>query len=606
MAARSGQEAPELERVREELRRRGYLHHRLGRFLLQDGLRPRGGAAALLALAAKVGLVGGAGLGLAAALALGLANGLFAASPLDLPLLFLHLALPAAVALSLLFLLLSGALVAALRLLPGGRVEAAPQVLAAGVVGALLVAALWRGGAALAALPAWQVALVALLVPAAAWGLVELLGRGLLALAVRLTHAAPSDPLPSRRLLGLALVLAGATLALPLAERLLAGRPAAPPSAVPVAASERLLLLGLDGVLPEELDYLLARGELPSLAALARDGAEIPFRRPSGAPASFWTTVATGVPPERHGVVALDAVEPLGLSAPLGRTGPLRPWFVGAAAPLGLAEVRPLLSGRRRAWTAWELAARGGAPVAAVNWWGTFPAEPLPGLVLAHGAWQLLAGDGAGAVAPAERTAGIAALARGLAAAPEAPALEAGAPPEEAARVREQALRPDALYRAVAAGEAARGAALVALYLPGADIAADGWRGSALALADLVRGELAAADRWLAEAGAGFGTVALVVDPGRRREGGEGRLLLVSRAADCTGAGAGPIAPEEIGAALFRAAGLPQSAELPEPPPQCRWPAPPALLPGFGERAPSGPAPEGEEYLKSLRSLGYL
>ncbi|MCZ7651546.1 MAG: alkaline phosphatase family protein [Thermoanaerobaculia bacterium] len=275
-------------------------------------------------------------------------------------------------------------------------------------------------------------------------------------------------------------------------------------------------------MLPEELDYLLARGELPSLAALARDGAEIPFRRPSGAPASFWTTVATGVPPERHGVVALDAVEPLGLSAPLGRTGPLRPWFVGAAAPLGLAEVRPLLSGRRRAWTAWELAARGGAPVAAVNWWGTFPAEPLPGLVLAHGAWQLLAGDGAGAVAPAERTAGIAALARGLAAAPEAPALEAGAPPEEAARVREQALRPDALYRAVAAGEAARGAALVALYLPGADIAADGWRGSALALADLVRGELAAADRWLAEAGAGFGTVALVVDPGRRREGARG------------------------------------------------------------------------------------
>ncbi|HSM52429.1 MAG TPA: alkaline phosphatase family protein, partial [Thermoanaerobaculia bacterium] len=319
MTGRAEREALELERVREELRRRGYLHHRLGRFLLQDGLRPRGGAAALLALAAKVGLVGGAGLGLAAALALGLANGLFAASPLDLPLLFLHLALPAAAALALLFLLLSVALVAALRLLPGGRVEAVPQVLAAGVVGGLLVASLWRGGAALVALPAWQVALVVLLVPAAAWGLVELLGRGLLALAVRLTHAAPTDPLPSRRLLGLALLLAGATLALPLAERLLAGRPPASPSSVPVAASERLLLLGLDGVLPEELDYLLARGELPALAALARDGAVASYRRPAGAPASFWTTVATGMPPDRHGVVALDAVEPLGLSVPLGR-----------------------------------------------------------------------------------------------------------------------------------------------------------------------------------------------------------------------------------------------------------------------------------------------
>ena len=601
----SGRDEAALERVREELRRRGYLRHRLGRFLLQDGLRPRGVAAAVAALAGKVALVGGAGLGLVAALALGLANGLFAASPLDLPLLFLHLALPAAVALAALFLLLAGALVAALRLLPGGRVEAAPQLLAAGVVAALLVAALWRGGAALAALPGWQVALLALLVPVAAWGLVELLGRGLLALAVRLTRAAPTAALPSRRLLALALLLAGATLALPLAERLLAGRPPAAPSAVPVAAAAPLLLVGLDGVLAEELDYLLARGELPALAALARESATAAFLRPEGAPASLWTTLATGVGPERHGVVALDAVAPLGLSVPLGRTGPLRPYLLGVAAPLGLAEVRPLLAGRRRAWTVWELAGRGGAPVAAVNWWGTFPAEPVPGLVVAHGAAQLLAGEGTGAVAPAVRTEEIAALARTLAGGAEGPGLEA-APPEEAARVRAQALGPDALYREVAAAEAARGAAVLALYLPGADIAAEGWRGSGLALADLVRGELAAADRWLAQHAGRFGTVAVVVDPGRRREGGAGRLLLASRAAGCAGEAAAPLAPEQIGAALFRAAGLPQSAELPEPPPLCQWPAPPARLPGFGERAPTGAASEGEEYLKSLRALGYL
>jgi len=72
---------------------------------------------------------------------------------------------------------------------------------------------------------------------------------------------------------------------------------------------------------------------------------------------------------------------------------------------------------------------------------------------------------------------------------------------------------------AAGAGEPPRAAAL---YLPGADIAADGWQGGDVALADLVRGELAAADRLLAGALAGVGTVAVVLDPGRRRAGGRG------------------------------------------------------------------------------------
>ena len=47
--------------------------------------------------------------------------------------------------------------------------------------------------------------------------------------------------------------------------------PAAPPAALPTAPGERVALVGVDGVLPGELDYLLARGELPALsAAIAR------------------------------------------------------------------------------------------------------------------------------------------------------------------------------------------------------------------------------------------------------------------------------------------------------------------------------------------------
>src|SRR5580698_3834596 len=88
-----------LERARLELRRLGYLDHGLERFLLQDALRPRRPLRTLGALAAKVGLLGGGILALALAVALATANGSLASSPLDLPVLFLHLFPPVSAAL---------------------------------------------------------------------------------------------------------------------------------------------------------------------------------------------------------------------------------------------------------------------------------------------------------------------------------------------------------------------------------------------------------------------------------------------------------------------------------------------------------------------------
>ncbi|HMB52608.1 MAG TPA: hypothetical protein VKU40_04790, partial [Thermoanaerobaculia bacterium] len=106
------------------------------------------------------------------------------------------------------------------------------------------------------------------------------------------------------------------------------------------------------------------------------------------------------------------------------------------------------------------------------------------------------------------------------------------------------------------------------------------------------------------------GIVVLVLDPGRRG-GGEGRVLLWTRRG-CGGgageAGAGDvIAPEQVASAFLRALGMPQSAELPEPPPACDWPPPPTRLPTFGPRQGGERSPgDAGEYLESLRSLGYL
>ncbi|HTQ78840.1 MAG TPA: hypothetical protein VMM92_02505, partial [Thermoanaerobaculia bacterium] len=94
------------------------------------------------------------------------------------------------------------------------------------------------------------------------------------------------------------------------------------------------------------------------------------------------------------------------------------------------------------------------------------------------------------------------------------------------------------------------------------------------------------------------------LDPGRRSPGGEGRVILWRRAG-CSAAGR--LAPEAVAAALLRAAGLPQSAELPPPPSGCSWPPPPATLTSYGRPNASKAKPEaGGEYLENLRSLGYL
>jgi hypothetical protein len=240
--------------------------------------------------------------------------------------------------------------------------------------------------------------------------------------------------------------------------------------------------------------------------------------------------------------------------------------------------------------------ARGGRPVAAIDWWGTYPAEPLPGLVVAHGAWGQLAAGDEHAVAPPGRRAELVEQRERLLGEPLAPE---AAP----AAVAERALEPDRFYREVArlAGGEARA---IALYLPAADLAAALDDAGGDALAELVRRELIEADRLIGELVPGFGAVAVVLEPGRRG-GREGRALIWN--GRCAAAARPRLAPAQVAAALLRAAGLPRSLELPEPPAFCEWPAAAASVASYGERADAGaPAERGDDYLETLRSLGYL
>ncbi|MEO8504026.1 MAG: alkaline phosphatase family protein [Acidobacteriota bacterium] len=597
----------DLASVRAELQRRGYLTHGLERMLLQDALRSRTGVRALLRLALRTAVLGGGLLALPVALGLALANGNLDRSPFDLAPLVLHLVPPLAVVAGALFLALAGAALLLARLRPGrgAGAEGAGDWLALAGVAALFASLAWQGRGLLIEAPVARLLLLAAAATIAGAALWRLWRSGLFALTVRWVETPLRQTFAPR--VWLALLVAGAALfvAVPILVLLRPGTTHEAPSNLPSAPGERVLLLGVDGVLPEELEYLLQHGDLPALARLRDEGVFASYQREDEPLAAFWTTVATGLPSSAHGVAALDSFRPRGVRTPLANSGLLRWYWLHVAVPMRIAEYRPVLSNRRTAFTVWEMAARGGAPVLAIDWWGTYPAEVLPGLVVAHGGYQLLADSAAGAVAPESEREGLEALRRQVDPVAAAKALAAALPADQARALLAKAFLGDQFYLDVFAARVAAEPRATALYLPGLDIAADGWKAGAVPFADVVRAQLAALDREVAKALAGVGTLAVVVDPGRR--GGLGGRVLLWRVSGCKETKPAEIQVSTIAAALLRALGLPQSAELAQPPAGCAWPAAPAQVPSYGRRAAGADSSaRSDEYLKNLKSLGYL
>jgi hypothetical protein len=589
-------EPDRLAEVRDELRRLGYLSHRFERYLLQDALAPRGGWAGLLRLAARGGLAVAALLTAVATVALAAANRLLGA-PGELALLFVHVGVPTLVASTAGLLALLVAFRTLLARSPRRGLGVGRLLLAGAAAAVVVVAGLAWGWEFLRELPRGGRVAAALAVPLVGVGVAKLIADALLALGIRLTRRVPPERMVRRRWIA-ASALASAVVT-GTAALLFAPAPAAlEPPALPVAPGERVALVGVDGVEPDELDYRLASGALPNLTALLHAGGVVArtARDPADTPAEVWTTIATGRLPADHGVRSLDGYRLLGMSTVLARPGPWRIYWGTVGLALRFAEQRPLLSGVRRAPAIWELVARGGRPVTAINWWGTYPAETLPGRVVAHGAWEHLAAGDRAAVAPSEAFDELAALRAATVADGDG---EAGEP----AASREARLA-DRFYRRVATRPLASEARALAVYLPELDLAAAAGGDSREAFAARVDRALSAVDGLVGELAAHATTLVVVFDPGRRG-GGEGRALVAR--AGCAAGERPDLELRQVAALLVRAAGLPQSAELPDPPAFCPWPEPPARLATYGERHRAAASEAAErEYLETLRSLGYL
>jgi len=128
----------------------------------------------------------------------------------------------------------------------------------------------------------------------------------------------------------------------------------APRTAIPVT------VVGIDGAAWRVIDPLLAAGELPNLSALIAGGVRGPLRsEPPLISPPVWTTVATGVPRARHGILDFNA------------------------------SGRIVMSLDRRAPALWTLASAAGLRSAVVGWWATYPAEAIAGVMVSERALKL-------------------------------------------------------------------------------------------------------------------------------------------------------------------------------------------------------------------------
>ncbi|HET8647692.1 MAG TPA: alkaline phosphatase family protein, partial [Vicinamibacteria bacterium] len=145
---------------------------------------------------------------------------------------------------------------------------------------------------------------------------------------------------------------AGLVLAAAAAAGLLLREPAAP-------TRPRVVVVGLDAADWQLLDDYMAKGAMPELARLTREGRSGVLRAfvPSLSPL-LWTTMMTGRSPLEHRVLDFTRFHP--------KTGARE----------------PITSDERLARAVWEIASEAGRKVAVFGLWATYPAEPVRGLMV--------------------------------------------------------------------------------------------------------------------------------------------------------------------------------------------------------------------------------
>jgi hypothetical protein len=161
-------------------------------------------------------------------------------------------------------------------------------------------------------------------------------------------------------------------------------RPAAEVVLAAPTASGPVLVFGIDGADWRRIDALVERGRLPHLKKLLERGVRAPMvsTLPSFSPI-LWNSVATGADEATHGVQGFTEHRFPGLPCGVQR---LPRWgLLRELASVGARRDRfqiPVTACRRRVKPIWTVLGEHGRRVAVVNWFATWPAEPVNGYLI--------------------------------------------------------------------------------------------------------------------------------------------------------------------------------------------------------------------------------
>ncbi|HVS15665.1 MAG TPA: alkaline phosphatase family protein [Thermoanaerobaculia bacterium] len=135
----------------------------------------------------------------------------------------------------------------------------------------------------------------------------------------------------------------------------------------------RLMVIGWDSADWDLIFPLLERGELPHLASLMAEGTAgtLATFLPSVSPA-LWTTVATGVEPDRHGILGFYEKRPR-----------LERWWQ-RLTHFGRLERRLFSANDRRVRAIWNLLTEARRGVLVVGFHNTFPVEQVEGAMVSN------------------------------------------------------------------------------------------------------------------------------------------------------------------------------------------------------------------------------
>jgi predicted AlkP superfamily phosphohydrolase/phosphomutase len=155
----------------------------------------------------------------------------------------------------------------------------------------------------------------------------------------------------------------------------------------------KIILMGIDGMDWKFADALLAEGKMPNLQSLVDNGvrSHLSTFLPTISP-QIWTTMVTGKDGEHHGITGFTMRKIPGAGVYVENLKLPSKMFVNSAIEYLLMEILkvkfiPVDNSYRKEKALWNIFSEQGLSSGFINWWATWPVEPISGLIVSGRIW---------------------------------------------------------------------------------------------------------------------------------------------------------------------------------------------------------------------------